>query len=384
MSERADQRGVKFLCLAIVQILLLTIIFSPSLAAADAKSKADPKSVIDAKPVEAPAEAKTATEPSIAKVLTDTVVLNQDLGIVVHNLGELVKKNPKIMLYLGGRVVKGLPTEVVIDNETVYFKLERNDDSKEALNRFLGSPKPPRYRSLEVSVGPDSGPLPSDLKVKFVVITDGELYFWLIFMILVFFIMLIMAPKTEMLRNNDKGSPYSLALTQMAFWFLVVLFSYGFIISTTGEWDTIPESILVLLGIAGGTMLGARVIDVNKLNALKTTKNDQENQIAALKTQDPLPKAQIDALQLQINKTFTDLNRLQKLRSDGFINDILNDVNGISLHRFQIVVWTLVFGGIFLYKVYHGLSMPVFSATQLALIGISSGTYLGFKLPEQH
>lgn len=41
----------------------------------------------------------------------------------------------------------------------------------------------------------------------------------------------------------------------------------------------------------------------------------------------------------------------------------------------------LVLGGIFLTAVLWDLTMPEFSATMLALMGISSGTYIGFKLP---
>jgi hypothetical protein len=46
-------------------------------------------------------------------------------------------------------------------------------------------------------------------------------------------------------------------------------------------------------------------------------------------------------------------------------------------------VWTLVLGVIFCVSVYNSLEMPEFSATLLGLMGISSGTYLGFKVPEK-
>jgi hypothetical protein len=70
--------------------------------------------------------------------------------------------------------------------------------------------------------------------------------------------------------------------------------------------------------------------------------------------------------------------------SEGFLNDILTDeANGISFHRFQMFVWTLVLGLLFIYSVWYRLSMPDFGATLLALLGISSGTYLGFKIPER-
>ena len=71
------------------------------------------------------------------------------------------------------------------------------------------------------------------------------------------------------------------------------------------------------------------------------------------------------------------------LTSRGFVHDVLSDADGISLHRFQMFIWTLVLGIIFVASVYKNLSMPEFSATLLGLMGISSGTYVGFKAQEK-
>jgi hypothetical protein len=69
--------------------------------------------------------------------------------------------------------------------------------------------------------------------------------------------------------------------------------------------------------------------------------------------------------------------------SQGFIIDILSDADGISFHRLQIAVWTVVLGIIFVHSVYTILGMPTFSDTLLGLMGISGGTYIGFKIPEK-
>lgn len=68
--------------------------------------------------------------------------------------------------------------------------------------------------------------------------------------------------------------------------------------------------------------------------------------------------------------------------SRGLLPDILSDGAGYSFHRFQIFVWTIILGIIFVSSVYNNLTMPEFSATLLGLMGISSGTYIGFKFPE--
>ena len=63
--------------------------------------------------------------------------------------------------------------------------------------------------------------------------------------------------------------------------------------------------------------------------------------------------------------------------------DLLAENDVITFHRFQIFVWTLVLGIMFVSNVYSELAMPQFSATLLGLLGISAGTYVGFKIPEQ-
>jgi hypothetical protein len=74
---------------------------------------------------------------------------------------------------------------------------------------------------------------------------------------------------------------------------------------------------------------------------------------------------------------------LSKPVSEGFIKDLLTDANGISFHRFQMLAWTIILGFVFCLEVYKTLRMPEFSTTLLSLMGISAGTYLGFKIPER-
>lgn len=92
-------------------------------------------------------------------------------------------------------------------------------------------------------------------------------------------------------------------------------------------------------------------------------------------------KVQLNAISRQIDT----LRRVaDPQKSKGWWHDIITDPNGgMSFHRFQIFVWTIALGLIFLYSVWSRLSMPEFSATLLALQGISAGTYLGFKIPER-
>ena len=62
--------------------------------------------------------------------------------------------------------------------------------------------------------------------------------------------------------------------------------------------------------------------------------------------------------------------------SQNFFTDILSGPEGVSFHHFQVVAWTITLGFIFLAQVFNSLLMPEFDAMLLALMGISSGTYL--------
>jgi hypothetical protein len=57
--------------------------------------------------------------------------------------------------------------------------------------------------------------------------------------------------------------------------------------------------------------------------------------------------------------------------SSGFWDDLVTDANVVSFHRFQMNVWTVIMGFLFL-AVYKDLAMPQFSGTMLALMGISA------------
>ncbi|MFP5284494.1 MAG: hypothetical protein ACLGI9_02030, partial [Thermoanaerobaculia bacterium] len=69
-------------------------------------------------------------------------------------------------------------------------------------------------------------------------------------------------------------------------------------------------------------------------------------------------------------------------QSEGFLLDVLSDNYGVNFHRFQALAWTGVLGIIFASHVYRDLAMPQLSETLLGLMGISSGTYLSLKIPE--
>lgn len=320
--------------------------------------------------------------------LTEKAGLGDELILKVEKTEYLVqqaeKTNKKITLYLNGMALKGVnPIAVDCAKGEIRFKLKRTEESKEAWGKLLGKPKLFDW-TRKVTVGIGFGqeiecPQNLDKTLDLIIIKKGWAAFWGVFLLIVCRLFMKYAPKSAALRNYGPTSPYSLALVQMAFWTILILFSYIFLWLVIGEINSIPESILVLLGIAAGTSLGARVIDDNKLNSQLQA---LQKQLEGVPTEpvDDATKQQREQLIQQVNG----LKEKSSFVSVNFIDDILSDANGLSIHRIQIVVWTITFGFIFVAKVWNDLAMPEFNATQLALIGISSGVYLGFKLPEQH
>ena len=204
-----------------------------------------------------------------------------------------------------------------------------------------------------------------------------------------------------------KRRPYNLGRAQMAFWFFLIYSSYLTIWLITSALDTITASLLALMGISAGTALGEAMIDngkdtsrTNQFQDLTAERQALEQSIAENQVQldatstEPMDQSARDSLSRQLLDNRTRIGQIdQQLRalgsqqtapaSAGFMRDILSDGSGYSFHRFQIFAWTIVLGIIFLSSVYNNLTMPEFSTTLLGLMGLSAGTYIGFKFPEQ-
>ena len=321
-------------------------------------------------------------------------------------------KPQEIALYLDGREIKGLVPESGApraDVETVQFRLDRSDKSDAQWADLLGNPKiGERFfdREVAVSVGlQNDGPIPTTVQ-KFNLIRIHKLRFWICsaFLILSVIAIVVFGRYSALLRYADKTSSFSLARCQMAFWFVLVIGSFTYIWLITGAVDIITNTALMLIGIGAGTALGGKVIDRSKEQGMKTTlenaKIEKEKLTKELENLDKrarvqgVPEGEKLALEREKGQkevardvagtTEAELDKkLAVAKSCGFWNDILSDAGNIRFDRFQIVVWTVVLGFVFLNSVWARLAMPEFDATLLTLMGISSGTYLGFKIPER-
>ncbi|MCA9693977.1 MAG: hypothetical protein KC636_30605 [Myxococcales bacterium] len=195
--------------------------------------------------------------------------------------------------------------------------------------------------------------------------------------------------------------PYSLGRTQMAWWFFVVVASYLYIWLVIGDLNTLTPGVLALIGISAATGFAAATIDTSKVEEVRSKRAafDAEQaslhtEIAGIEAQLELrpPPANVDELRARLLAKRSRLAVTEQeeallpviiqMPSRGLWRDLLCDEHGVSFHRFQIVSWSIVLGVIFARSVWADLSMPEFDASLLGLMGISSGTYVGFKFPE--
>jgi len=314
---------------------------------------------------------------------------------------------------------------------TVGFSLVRNENSKEGWSHVLNQPV--FTRKAIVSVGfangeemnseltPDKNTGKKDQQFYLTVIPKFRTAFGLIVILGALIAFLALARHTHIIRDAsaprrpDGQRPYSLARGQMAFWFFLVIASYFFLWIVTGDMDTLNTSVLALIGISAGTALGSAFVDAAKpvpagssgnqpivdvtrphlevLAELKKLRADTQKELEALQkaraSMSSSDKQALDENERQQNEV---RERLANYRWQsayfawptwkGVMYDLLAENNLISFHRFQIFVWTLILGIMFVASVYSELAMPEFSATLLGLLGISAGTYVGFKLPE--
>jgi hypothetical protein len=326
-------------------------------------------------------------------------------------LAQAVCEKKNIVLYLDGRPLPDVtafpPTDP--NKPSLKFTLKRTEKSRDVWTYILGQPSwDPRRTKVSIGIV-DKYAIDADEGLAFVnltVIPKGRFISWLIFVVLLFIGFLILAAKSNLLRDSStmpfpgKRGLFSLARAQAAWWFFLVLASYLFIGIITGDFGTtITSTVLGLLGISAGTAVGSAMIDVNKstpeareseaaaVTAAQARVVELDQEIGANKAALAANADDATAAQLLAAKTKEKEDKISQLKkmtnqSENFVLDILSDVNGVSFHRFQMAAWTLVLGIIFITQVYKVLAMPDFDGSLLALLGISAGTFVGLKIPE--
>ncbi|HKP83907.1 MAG TPA: hypothetical protein VJT69_17965 [Pyrinomonadaceae bacterium] len=70
--------------------------------------------------------------------------------------------------------------------------------------------------------------------------------------------------------------------------------------------------------------------------------------------------------------------------SANFLTDVLSDTNGYSFHRFQLLMWNILLGVMFVSLVWENLTLPAFSQSLIALMGISASVHLSFEFLDRY
>ena len=360
--------------------------------------------------------ASPADIPIKVKGVAGKLGLYNTVIVEVENLTKYLEPNgkdvKKFLLYLDWRPLKKVNPRLIDGTNKLQFDIRGTSESKYEWNALLGKPfarnKGFTYL-VPVSIGYENDkPIPSDVEYPLIVISKAWFWIFLTFFALALYLFVWLARASSIIRDPwpelpPPQRPYSLGRTQMAFWFFVVAVSYVLIWMITSDLESLTESALGLIGISAATALSAAVAGSSKRNAIKSKPqnierektvlqeklNDLGQQIASCSPSTSLndlkrEEAESNARLIQVNDEIRDLTAVITTRhSEGFVNDILTDADGVSLHRFQIVIWTILLGFIFDASIYKNLAMPEFSGTLLALMGISGGTYIGFKFPEK-
>jgi hypothetical protein len=134
---------------------------------------------------------------------------------------------------------------------------------------------------------------------------------------------------------------YSISVTQALFWTFIVAFSCVYVYMLKAAFIVIPNQILLLLGIAGGTALASRINSMSR---------------------DVVPK------ELMIDLQRDDIPRLR---------DMISIAGRLNIYKFQMLVFTIITGGIVLVELIKASNFPEIPNTLITLMGLSNTLYLG-------
>lgn len=140
---------------------------------------------------------------------------------------------------------------------------------------------------------------------------------------------------------------YSFSRTQGLWWTTIIAACFVIAFGANNEVVVnLNSTCLALLGIGVGTTVLGKVIDNYDLKAGFMRYQDENS-------------------------------------TQNFITDILSDGTGITVHRYQSLIFNLIFTVIFLVEFFgNPVQFPEFKNETLGLLGLSSSVYLGTKATE--
>lgn len=292
--------------------------------------------------------ASSAVNPKVTG-FSGELRLGREMVVNVTNLSDWATKHDpqRLVPYLNGRPLKGTyPEQIDLSANTLRFHPQMLPESRPLWSDLFHDPVLRRPVTLSVGLE-DQSPFDtiydSDKRLSLTVIPKALGLLALLIILLAASLFVVLLGTTNIVRVAgpalESGTRrYSLTRLQTALWFFLAATAFVCLWLITGDFDSLTPSVLALIGINAVTTIGTRVVAPKDNGYSRDT-----------------------------------------LASSGFFPDLLSDATGYSFHRFQMAAWTLMFGIIFIYSVYHKLAMPNFSRGVLALMGISAATFLGFE-----
>lgn len=267
---------------------------------------------------------------------TDTVSYGRIFGVELNRVDSLPAQS-EIILFLNNKAFPNYGVkEINRGKKTLFFMIDnRHGASDVTLAQFLGSDRTAVHPSVSLDIGTRGGEILTNPKAVSVEFIAGfrRVLAW-VFGIGVAVIFLVLAARSELLKEAGR---YSLARTQLAVWTAVIIILYMTFYLVSLSSPVVNTTVLALLGISvSNTVLAGTKPAVSKLVGGPGLK--------------------------------------------GFLIEILSDASGVSIHRFQHFLFTLVFVTIFAINSFDALEFAEFSTTQLTLMGISAAAFSGVKL----
>ena len=326
---------------------------------------------------------------------TQQLTFGSDVTLAVEHAPEVTfddadEPNPAdLLLFLDGKALPGTHPAVGLsqtDEDDVTttlltYHISHDLNSDEARKNWKEVLAAAQNRQLTISTGLENGPAAQSRAdpVQFTVVRTGRLLGWGMAAAVGLLVFYKIAVHTGALRDKEPAGTvvnkpteraYSLSRVQMALWTMLTIYAYLFIWFLTGEYKaTIPASVVGLMGI---TLTTFAAVDASKVRTNKERLQEVAQGLGAAPRDPALveEKAKLE-------------QRTMVARSEGFFRDITTSAEGASLHRLQFIVWTLALTVVFVITVWRTIAMPDFDATLLGLMGITSGAYVGLKVPEE-
>jgi hypothetical protein len=332
--------------------------------------------------------------------------INDTLIIKIKNLkGELDKERTQpardrfnayaYVLFLDDVEIKKLyPTALDPDAGALHFRLGRTAESADAWNHLLTFPTG-STRTTKASIGFEGkAPIPNGQNFVLHVYRRGWLIAFVIFLVMIVGLFIVLGQKTGILREagwhsqyGARANRYSLARVQLAWWIFIIIGSISFLAAVTWNRPDPGSTSLVLLALSSATALSAALMDQSRirsaLRALDEFKKRRGQLMpSASNTANGRDETEQSWVLAEVNDEYAKAEWTVKTRlSHGFVSDISSDLNGVSLFRLQLIVWTIVMGFVFVISAVINLKMPEFG-TFLLFTGMSMGIYLIFKSQE--